>query len=92
MSKNVYADQDLLNDVLKGRIKTLNYKYNFFVDYRYRDIKNPYIIHYLGLKPWRKTSDWLTPEQLEIVKKSPKYELYHQYEKELEAELEKIKD
>ncbi len=92
IDKTEYPDQDLLNDVLKGRIKTLNYKYNFFVDYRYRDIKNPYIIHYLGLKPWRKTSDWLSSEQLEIVKKSPKYELYNQYEKELEIELNNMKN
>ena len=67
-----YLDQDVLNVILRGRIKWIDYAWNFQARTRYKDVRdvvpdrrrfeairaNPNIVHYTShLKPWRYRDD-----------------------------------
>ncbi len=67
-----YLDQDVLNVVLRGRIKSIDYAWNFQARTRYEDVSDivpdrrrfeaireaPNIVHYTShLKPWRYSDD-----------------------------------
>ncbi|MEI0529959.1 glycosyltransferase family 8 protein [Brachyspira pilosicoli] len=54
----IWADEGLLNECLKNRVKFIETKWNFFankmqqyyIDYNLNDVK---IIHYMSFKPWK---------------------------------------
>ncbi len=54
LDKFEFQDQDIINWVLRGRIKPILVNYNYTTeDIYYNKIKDPVIIHYTGkLKPW----------------------------------------
>lgn len=57
--KLMYQDQDIINLVFKGKIKHLDFIYNFaihqikYIPERHLNIADACIIHYSGLKPWK---------------------------------------
>ncbi|WP_297299341.1 glycosyltransferase family 8 protein [uncultured Brachyspira sp.] len=55
-----HADQDVLNRIIKGKVKIIDSKWNFLshkkVYSKAPDILSVNIIHYAGEKPWKETS------------------------------------
>lgn len=50
----LFSDQDVLNDVLKGRVKQMDEKYNFISpNFYFSNEKDVVIAHFAGIKPWQ---------------------------------------
>lgn len=69
--KYLYQDQDIINIVCKGRIGHVSYLFNlppYFLG-ESPDIKDKYVLHYAGDKPWR-TFTYAWDEWWEVYRKS----------------------
>ena len=88
IKKVLYQDQDILNITCKGRIKELDYKYNFTKEHGFLyidDAKNAKIIHWNGYdKPWnlyecRSNSTDLYFKYLALTPFRPKVKIFSFY-------------
>jgi lipopolysaccharide biosynthesis glycosyltransferase len=63
-SKINFCDQDVINIVASGRIKELEYQFNYYTDlFKFKTLQEPAIIHYTGsVKPWNNKQYLITKQ------------------------------
>jgi len=67
-SKFVYQDQDVINIVASGKIKELEYQFNYMSPFfKFKTLQEPAIIHYAGIvKPWNNKSALITNQSYDF--------------------------
>ena len=81
------TDQPVANELLYGKIKLINKKWNYLDSYDLKDIKNVKIIHFNRHKPWKSINTspfkYLYYKYYQFLyyryKEQPKYDLYNKF-------------